>query len=659
MSAEQLFLLFVLAFSVLLIFAGLLTRRWIRDSSDFILAGREISLILNIFGVAAIGFAGTSIALGPAFTLQYGFWTSFIAMGVVFALGGLGLYGIFFTNFIRNCGAQTLPEWLEMRFDSRVRLIVTIGTILGLAGIMANNVVSMAGVVTGFTGWSQFVTVSAIFFLFMFFSYLGGFWAITLTDFLQISLGLVAIPLLVYAFFANYGDISWLEANWTGEAGFLQSGLTGETMPIFSLQYPSLLTFIFIFAIFLVWGNNYYWLRAASCRSARSARLSFFWASILLCLFFYLPLCAVGLFAGAANPELFKPLGQIAPTAAYGVFLQELPVFLASFLLLTPLAAGVSTSTTAHIGASSVAVRDIYQKHFKPKASSQELLLPSRVILLILGLLVWLLNFYPGGPVYLFAFATAWLGPPSLLVFLGIVWRKFSATAAFWSAILSMATMFFLTLLELLDIFLISNYMHVGIAGYITALIPAFIISYLTPSPYFGRPNWTRVPEKSNREEIVLAKRDYKILTLINVGYNNMAELSDLLGLDTGLLNHHIEKLDRGGLIIRDALKGAKFYNFKVSPKGKVKLPNFNAAEEKLLQDNLDQESLKILSIAATNPEFLRKLVSQGKYSSLKLSVILAKLIRQEYLAEGGLWRRTITITTAGQRILEKHQQLL
>jgi len=659
MTAENLFLLFALGFSALLVAAGFITRKWIRDSSDFILAGREISLLLNIFGVAAIGFAGTSIALGPAFTLQYGFLTSFVSMGVIFAVGGLGLYGLFFTTFIRRCGAQTLPEWLEMRFDSRVRLIITIGTILGLAGIMANNVVSMAGVVTGFTGWPQFATVSAIFFLFMLFSYLGGFWAITLTDFLQVSLGLVAVPLLVFSFFSSYGDISWLETNWTGEAGFMLSGLTGESMPWFSLQYPSLLTFIFIFAIFLVWGNNYYWLRAASCRSERTARLSYFWASIILCLIFYLPLCAVGLFAGAANPELFAPLGQVAPTAAYGVFLQELPVFLAAFLLLTPLAAGVSTSTTAHIGASSVAVRDIYQKHIRPEATSRELLLPSRIILIILGLLVWLLNFYPGGPVYLFAFATAWLGPPSLLVFLGILWRRFTATAAFWSALLSMATMFLLTLLELLDIFLISDYMHVGVAGYLTAIIPAVVISCLTPSHYYGKSSWERVPDETNREKIEPAEIEVRILTLIKMGYNNMSELSDLLGLDAGNLNQHIEKLDRGGFIIRDALKGSKFYSFEVSSAGEEKLPDFSFEEEKLLQDSLNRDSLRVLDTAAAKPELLPELVSQGKYSSLKLSAMLAMLIRQGYLAEGGLWKRTITLTAAGQRMLDKHQQII
>ena len=39
-----------------------------------------------------------------------------------------------------------------MRFSPQVRLIVTVGSIFGLTGIMANNVVSLAGVVAGYVG---------------------------------------------------------------------------------------------------------------------------------------------------------------------------------------------------------------------------------------------------------------------------------------------------------------------------------------------------------------------------------------------------------------------------------------------------------------------------------------------------------------------------
>ncbi|MDW7650368.1 MAG: sodium:solute symporter family protein [Bacillota bacterium] len=656
MSIGGVFLVISVTFGALLIAAGLITRKWVNDSSDFILAGREISLALNIFGVAAIGFAGTSIALSPGFAILYGFWGSFISLGIIFSIGGLSLYGLFFTTFVRRCGAQTLPEWLELRYSSKVRLIITIGTILGLTGIMANNVVSMSGVITGFTGWPLYATISVIFFLFLLFSYLGGFWAITFTDFLQLIVGLIAVPLIIFSFFSSYGDFAWLQANWASEAGFLTSGLTGMSMPVFSLKYPSFLTFAFLFAAFLVWGNNYYWLRAASCRSERTAKLSFFWAGVLLCVVFYVPLTLVGSFVGAAYPDLFAPIGTVPAVAAYGVFLRELPVFIAAFLLLTSLAAGVSTSTTAHIGASSVAVRDIYQKYINPSAKPQQLILPSRVILLALGVLVWFLSFYPGGPVYLFAFSTSWLGPPSLLVFLGIVWRRFNAVAALWSAAISMATMFVLTLLELTKIFAISQYSHVGIVGFIAAIIPAVIITYATKPKYYGSPDWVREPNENNREDVKLDQNGLEVLMLIRMGYANMSELCDILGQDAGVLNKHVEKLDLGGYIVRQSLTGSGFYAFTISTKGIDALPEFSEEETVLLQDNLSLDSVRVLRIAAQDTGILPQLISSGEYTSLEISATLSKLIRNGYLLEGGFWKRTISLTETGKAVLDKHK---
>ena len=41
------------------------------------------------------------------------------------------------------------------------------------------------------------------------------------------------------------------------------------------LTYPSVFNFIICFAVALVWGNNYYWMKVANCRSEKVARRSF------------------------------------------------------------------------------------------------------------------------------------------------------------------------------------------------------------------------------------------------------------------------------------------------------------------------------------------------------------------------------------------------
>ena len=654
MIAGQLTILLGLIFFAILVYVGSLTRRWIYDASDFILAGRQVSTGLNVFGVASIGFAGTSISLVPGFAVLYGFWPTYINQ-VIFCLFGLILYGIFFTPFIRRCGAQTLPEWLEMRYNANVRLIVTVGTIFGLTGIMANNVVSIAITITGFIDIPLNLTISVMFLIFLLFSYAGGLWAITFTDFIQLVLGLVAIPLIVTSLFISFGSPGWLITQdptaWTlGPAG---------VFPVFSLRFPSYFTSLILFATFLVWGNNYYWLRTASCRTEKAARNSYIWAGILLLLIFYLPLALVGVYARVAFPDLLGTADYLTATSAYGLFLRQVPVFLASFFLLVPLAAGISTATTAHIGATSVILRDIYQRRIKPDANQRQLLGPSRVILLTIGILVWLLCFFPGGPVYLFAFANAWLGPPAMLIVLGITWRRFTSEAAFWTSVISTAAMFILTLTEIFGLFSIDPYMHVGLVGLIVGIITALVSTALTKPAYYGEKSWEKSAATGERVEYSLDESGLEVLNLIWQGYKTMSELADITGSDAADINQVIEKLDRGGFIERQSLRGAGFYTFILAEKAAGFLPEQNSQQARLVEQELTIEKLLVLQSAEKGKEKLAELVRSGKFTSLKMSVLLSSLVRSGYLVEKGMWKRSLMSTDSGKLLLKKNKDLI
>lgn len=663
MGFNQMFLILFIFFAALLIWGGWYTRKWINDASDFILAGREVSLLINVFGVAAIGFAGTSITLVPGLVVQGGFWAS-MWFSIAYLIGGLALYGLVFAKFIRRCGAHTLPEWLEMRFDSPTRTVITITTILGLLGILANNIVSMAAVVVGFTGWNLLITTTVIYFVFLLFTYIGGFWAVTLTDFMQMIIGLIALPLLLISLMVKYGGLSWPVANWPSPSGTIwDTGIAGWQIPVFSLKYPTVLTFFILFAAFLVWGNNYYWLRISSSRSERTATMSYVYAATLLLVVNYLILQFIGMYAGAAFKDTFAPFGKISPMAAYGVVLRAVPTFIAGFALLGALAASVSTAATAHMGATSTAVRDIYQRLFKPDAKASELVKPSKVIMMVLGVLVWLLTLYPGGPLYLFAFANAWLGPPSILVLLGAFWRRTTSTGALWGGLIGILFLMVITLLDLTKVWSINTLMHPGVAGLFSTLIVTVVISLLTKPKYYGSSSWQITPgvdelTKIEQGRLQLNSRDIDVLKLIKQGYNTMAEISDILEVDSSISNSIIEKLDSNRLIIREALVGAGFYTFKLTPLGEKYIPEMEDIGAQLAEENLSFEDIRILRAVFEGEESLKRYFAQSKINSLKFSAFVGKLIRQGLLKEGGLWKRKIWITEKGSSVLERYKSV-
>lgn len=648
MTFNGVFIVMFSAFLLLLLGGGLMTRKWVKNSNDFLIAGREVGLIVNIFGVAAIGFAGTIITLGPGLAIMTGFWGS-VGFGIIYGIGGLALYGIIFAPYIRRSGAHTLSEWLEMRFDSRTRTLVTLATILGLLGIMANNVVSMAIVTTGFTGWSLLGTLAVIFFLFLLFTYIGGFWAVTLTDFLQMCVGLIALPVLIISLIMKYGSSSFLTNEWPGNSGIMTKGISDGSLPILSLEYPSVLTFTILFACFLVWGNNYYWLRVSSSRNESVARNGFMIGGILLVVVPITILAFVGIYAASIFPDTFAPLGDTDPMSAFGVVLKALPIGVAALALIGALAASISTSTTALMGASSTAVRDIYQRFVRPNATSEQLTMPSKIITLILGALVWLLTFYPGGPLYLFAFSTAWLGAPSVLVFLGVWWKRTTKAGAFYGAVLGMFVTALFTVLEFTGIYVISEVTHIGVVGLVVTVLATIIISLLSEPNYYSKQDWNQHVESFEK----LDKEEIQTLNYIAEGYNTMAEITDLFSVDSSKTNAFIESLDKKQLITRNKYAGPGFYTFSLTETG-YKYITSEVNESTDLTQYITDDEKAILHYLNIGTEALQQYINENNIESLKVSVLLSKLIRQGYLKEAGFWKREVILTPDAKKILSQ-----
>ena len=140
---------------------------------------------------------------------------------------------------------------------------------------------------------------------------MSGMWATTITDFLQVIIGTIAVPVFLLILISKYGGIeyfdSWVGGNWITE------GLSGEQLPGFTFGYPSILTFMILFGTALVWGNNYYWIKIASCRNESVAKRSYTWGSIYLIIVFMIPLSFIGIYAGTTMPAVLLLLGALWP----------------------------------------------------------------------------------------------------------------------------------------------------------------------------------------------------------------------------------------------------------------------------------------------------------------------------------------------------------
>ena len=486
----------VVFFVAFLMFIGWYSTKYIKTSSDFLLAGREKGFGLHMMGLVTSGFAGTSLMLTPSFTLMFGLVGG---LGFILAFTGVGvlLYGLFFSRTIRRSGAYTVAEWLEMRYGPTTRKVLALSALVGLIAITANNVLALSTVLTGYFGWSMYLSVSIGVITFLVFTYLSGLWGVTLTDFVQAVVALVGGPLLIIALLSTFGGVGNNVGFWQDFYGvnFLTEGLSGGRLPLMSLVWPSALTMFFALGINLVWGSQHYWQRVASCRNEKVSIKVHIWGAILL-FGIHIILLSVGLFAGANFGEAFTVGGGAAPpAAAYGMTIVRFGYLTGVFLLVFAMTASLSTCSATLIAAVSLSVKDIYPKFINKNPNDRQLTRVSRLATIFVAVAAWILAFYPDGTVFLFAFATAWIAPAGYLLVLGILWRRCSPKAAAVGAICAITFQSIWAIMDLTGIQLfgapIGSYIHISVLAIVCTVVPAVVFSFFTKPKYYGEAGWT------------------------------------------------------------------------------------------------------------------------------------------------------------------------
>jgi SSS family solute:Na+ symporter len=646
----------VLIYLVIMIGAGIYAKRWVTDSADYMLAGREFGGVANVMELCAVALAGSLLTFVPTLVLNYGLKTAIV--GYICMLGlGYCCYGIIYGKLARDNGAQTVAEYLELRYNANVRTLVAVASSITMIGVTANNVLAIGSLFSSLLGIKPILVTSVCFIVIIIFALMSGFWGITLTDMIQVVIGGCAFIGLFLYLASKYGGMDFLVANFPS-GDLWNVGVNGATTPVFSLKYPSFFTLFLNYMIFLLWGSNYYYLRVNTCRNGKVGRNSYMFTGLIMVPLLLTPLAFVGAYAAAAHPDVFGAGGTLGGSSAVAYMLQEVPVPLVVLVLLGALAVTVSTASTTLIGVTSTLCRDIYQRRMNPNVSQDQLLKVQKVLMLVVALVGWALCFYPGGTVFLFSFATSWLGPVAILMIMSSLWPRFTNQGAFWGALVGMILLTLSTLLDVLGIFNVAAYAHSSVVGLFSALIVGVIVSLCTKPNYYGASDWKRIPEEGKRENISLNDFDKQILAMTRFGMITMAEITDYLGCDSQVSKESVEKLDRNGYIIREGMQGSSFYHYTISEKGEAVLDKLSPEDEKLRTSGLSREQFEVLSNAGISNDQMQQYAKEHGFGSLKMTSIISLLDHRGYVKQKGLMKRKVVLTDEGRKVVALHSEI-
>ena len=365
MPRLSLHLLLLVLYSLALTAAGLWISRLVRGSGDFFVAGRSLSapLIFSTMLAANIG-AGTMVgATGVAYAegVSAWWWNGSAAIGSLVLAFWVGPR---MWKLAADHGFYTAGDFLEFRYDRRVRGIVAALLWLGTLALLAAQLIVGAAVLSVVAGLSRplGVLVGAVVMTGYFVA--GGLLGSARVNALQLVmlLGgfLAAVPLLYGAIGGTEGlaampvphDAFWDPLYSTG------AGLSGWAM-LFVLT-PS-----FIVSPGLL-------QKAFGAADARAVRVGVAWQAIAQMLFACLPVF-FGLAARAADLRIGAQR-EVLPA----LLATELPPALGAFALAAVFSAEVSTCDAILFMLATSLSKDLYQGFVNPAADDRQLLRVAR-----------------------------------------------------------------------------------------------------------------------------------------------------------------------------------------------------------------------------------------------------------------------------------------
>jgi SSS family solute:Na+ symporter len=324
---------------------------------------------------------------------------------------------------------QSIPEYLERRFDKKTRIAATFIILLYIVGYIGINLITLGKTLHTLLGWQimtgAIVTAVAV----ALYVYIGGQTAVIMTDLVQgIILLIAGLGLFAVAIY-HFGGFEKFWALIPKEHKFAFSDFNA----------PPKFSFIGIYvqdglantgALMLM--HQGFIMRFLSLKSVKdSRRMVVCWILLLA------PLAAIATSCGGWIARALVNNGEASIDASDSFvkaanFLCSPGVF--GFVLAALTAALMSTADTLINAVSAIFVNDIWRPYVKPVSSDKHYLRVARITSLCAAALgLALVPVFMRDTIYgAHSMFTAAVTPPVLTaIFLGIIWKRYTPAAAF------------------------------------------------------------------------------------------------------------------------------------------------------------------------------------------------------------------------------------
>ncbi len=480
---------FLFLFIALMVSIGLYSKRKVNNVHDFFLGGRQMGPWISAFAYGTTYFSAV-IFIGYAGRIGWGFGISSTWIGIGNAVLGSYLAWIVLAKRTRkmthDLGASTMPEFFEKRFDSKAMKIVTaIVIFIFLVPYSASVYQGLAYLFERVFGIPFVYCMMAMAVLTGVYVLLGGYVATALTDFVQGSIMIIGLVLMVVFVLKNpvVGGI----AGGVTKLSALPDG--ANLVKVFSGTPLNLLALVILTSLG-TWGlpqmvHKFYAIKDEDAIKKATVVSTLFAALIAGGAYF------TGAFGrlyldnkppvganGQANLDMVMPL----------VLEKALPDALMGIIIILVLSASMSTLSSLVLVSSSAITLDLVKGVLFPQIAKEKLMLLMRVLCAVFIALSFLVAVTPSAILTLMSFSWGTVAGAFLAPFLyGLYWKGTTRSGAWAGFIAGILCSIGGALYYGMDSKLAPN---IGAAAMVVSLIAVPAVSLITsklPQPHIEK----------------------------------------------------------------------------------------------------------------------------------------------------------------------------
>ena len=441
------------------------SKRAASSTEEYFLSGRSLPWWIVGTSMVATTFAADTPLAITEFVRGQGIWQNWFWWNLL--MGAL-LSVFLFSRLWRRAEVLTDNELLEIRYSGKPAAFLRAFK-AGYFAVLYNFIVmgwvinAMASVMSVMLNMDKWTAVWLCVFIALVYAILSGFWGVVITDIVQFCIAMFGSIALAIIALNHVGGMDLLLEKLSSLLG---SGIIHENTLKFIPPVPdtsvNTLTFWespfskFLIFISVMWwshhgtdGGGYIIQRMSSAKNERHALLATLWFNLAHYAIRVWPWIIVGVVSIVMFPIIPDSYSELGTKAGYPLVMNSLlGPGMKGILIVSFLAAFMSTIDTHLNWGASYIINDIYKRFFKPNESEKHYVVVSKVVTILLMILAAFTALKMQSISKAWAFIFSMGAGIGLVLILRWFWWRINA----WSEIVALSTSIIITiLLEILS----------------------------------------------------------------------------------------------------------------------------------------------------------------------------------------------------------------